>query len=275
MKRRKVLWGISLLGIASLTGAHLATSMSEKPVIQLCLDATVSEVQAHSTYQFAPEFMQGIPGKEFITVPHVLIYQDDTLTLRIEEAGGLRTLPTLIGYASRLSPQDPESIINYLTVHILNDYVALRVALDRARKLQDELLAQGFSVQKLTWGERFDARFEAAPANPDVLENLEAAFLNSSFFAKSVTVFRMQKGHLDIELSLTNGRRKWGSRTDRTDSVWGSRDDRAAKEARSMSQQDLLKEPSYSLELGIGPTDEWWDKQFEKRYPGLSKKKSS
>lgn len=85
----------------------------------------------------------------------------------------------------------------------------------------------------------------------------------------------MQKGHLNIRLSLTNGRGKWGSRTDKTDTVWGSRDDGAAKEARSMSQQDLLKEPSYSLELGIDPTDEWMEKQFEKRYPGLSKKKSS
>lgn len=124
------------MGIASLAGAYLATSISEKPVVQLWLDAMVSEVQAHSTYQFAPEFMQGIPGKEFITVPHVLIYQHDTLTLRIDEAGGLRTLPTLIGYAIRSEPQDPESTINYLTLHILNDYVALRVAFDRAKNFR-------------------------------------------------------------------------------------------------------------------------------------------
>ncbi len=267
MKRRQALWGISLLGITSLEGCDFANAMTKKTVIQLRLDAPVSEVQSHSTYQFPPEFMQGIPGKEFITVPHVLIYQDDTLTLRIEEAGGLRTLATMISYSVRQEQQDPESIIDHFRVHILNDYVALRVALDCAKKLQDELLAQGFSIQKRTWTQRFTARFKAAPPNLDALEDLEPAFLNSSFFAQSANVFEMQKGHLNIELSLTNGRRKWGSRTDKTDDSTGPLDVRAAKEAQSMSQQDLLKEPCYSLELSIGPTNEWLNKRIEKRYP--------
>lgn len=254
--RREALWGTLLLGIALLEGCKFVNVMTEKPVIRLRLNAGVSEVQMHSTYQFAREFMQGIPGKEFITAPHVLIYQDDTLKLRIEEAGGLRTLPTLIGYSVRHETQDPESTIKYVTVHILPDYVPLRVALDRAMKLRDELAAQGFRAQNRAWETRFNARFKAAPPNLDAFEDLEPAILNSMFFVKSANVFEMQKGSLNIELSITNGRRKFGSRTDETDDRMAPVEERAAKEAQTFSQKDLLAEPSYSLELSIGPTDE-------------------
>jgi hypothetical protein len=207
--------------------------------------------------------LQGIPGKESITVPHVLVYQDETLTLRIEEAGGLRTLPTRIGYATRLEPTDPESTINYFSVHVLPDYAPLPVVLERARSLRDTLLAQGFVAQTRRWQDRFNANWEAAPARLDAFEDLEPAFLDSAFYAKRASVFDVSKSKLNVELRLVNGRRLWGSRTDRTDDMHAPAEKRAAKEAGSMSRKDLLEEPVYSLELSFGPTNEWQKQRGE------------
>lgn len=96
-RRQTILLGLSFMSATLLEGCDAVMAKTDKPMVQLRLDAPVSEVQAHSTYKFAPEFLQGIPGKEFITVPHVLVYQDETLTLRIEDAGGVRTMPTNLG----------------------------------------------------------------------------------------------------------------------------------------------------------------------------------
>lgn len=263
MNRRQTLWGMSLLSTGLLEGCNFVDAATQKPLIQLRLDAPVSEVQAHSSYKFAPEFLQGIPGKEFITVPHVLVYQDETLTLRIDDAGGLSTLATSIGYATRLEPTDPESTVNYFSVHVLLDYSPLSVALERARSLRDALLAQRFVAQTRRWQSRFDANWEAAPAHLDAFEDLEPAFLNSAFYAKSASVFDMSKDKLNVELRLVNGRRKWGSRTDRTDDMHAPAEKRAAKEAGSMGRQDLLTEPVYSLKLSFGPTDEWQKQRGE------------
>lgn len=263
MNRRQTLWGMSLLSTGLLEGCNFVDAATQKPLIQLRLDAPVSEVQAHSSYKFPPEFLQGIPSKEFITVPHVLVYQDDTLTLRIDNAGGLHTLPTSIGYATRLESTDPESTVNYFSVHVLPDYAPLPVALARARALRDMLLAQGFVTRTRPWQSRFDANWEAAPARLDAFEDLESAFLDSVFYVKDATVFTMTKNHLRVELAMINGRRKWGSRADRTDDMHAPAEKRAAKEVGSMGRQDLLAEPVYSLKLSVGPTNEWLNQRSE------------
>lgn len=257
MNRRQTMLGLSLMSVALLEGCDSVMDKADKPVVQLRLDAPVSEVQAHSTYKFASEFLQGIPGKEFITAPHVLVYQDETLTLRVEDAGGVRTMPTNLGYAVRLDPAEPESTINYLSVHALADYSPLPVALEHARELRDALLMQGFIVQERHWKKRFDGVWEAAPQHLDAFDDLEPAFLNSTFYLKDATVFTLLKNHLRVELAMINGRRKWGSRTDPTDISSNPAEERATKEASSMTQKDLRAEPVYSLVLSIGPTDEW------------------
>lgn len=142
-------------------------------------------------------------------------------------------------------------------MHVLPNYSPLPVALERARVLRDALLTQGFVVQERNWKKRFDGIWEAAPPHLDAFDDLEPAFLNSKFYLKDATVFTMLRNHLRVELAMINGRRKWGSRTDSTDSSSSPAEERAAKEARSMSQQDLRSESVYSLELSIGPTDEW------------------
>ena len=263
MNRRQTLVCVLLLGAGLLEGCNFVNAATEKPKIQLRLDAPVSEVQANSSYQFPSEFLEGVPGKEFITVPHVLVYQDDTLTLRIDDAGGLRTLPTNIGYSVRVEPTAPESTVNYIGVHVLPDYSPLPVALARARALRDALLAQGFVVETRPWKDRFNANWEAAPTHLDAFEDLEAAFLNSAFYAKRASVFDMSKGKINVELLLINGRRLWGSRTDRTDDMNAPAEKRAAKEASSMGRQDLLAEPVYSLELSVGPSNEWMKQRSE------------
>ena len=257
MKRRQTVLGLLLIGVTLLEGRGAGMATTEKLVIQLRLDAPVSEVQAHSTYKFATEFLQGIPGKEFITVPHVLVYHDETLSLRIEDAGGVRSMATNLGYEVRFDPTEPESTINHFGVHVLPDYSPLPVALERARVLRDTLLAQGFAIQHRPWQSRFAANWKAAPTQLDSFDDLEPAFLNSAFYVKDATVFTMMKSHLRVELAMINGRRKWGSRTDSTDRISTPAQERAAAEARSMTRQELLSEPVYALKLSVGPTDEW------------------
>ena len=134
----------------------------------------------------------------------------------------------------------------------------------RARcAMRDALLAQGFVVETRPWKDRFNANWEAAPTHLDAFEDLEAAFLNSAFYAKRASVFDMSKGKLNVELLLINGRRLWGSRTDRTDDMNAPAEKRAAKEASSMGRQDLLAEPVYSLELSVGPSNEWMKQRSE------------
>ena len=81
--------------------------------------------------------------------------------------------------------------------------------------------------------------------------------MNSAFYAKRASVFDMSKGKLHVELQLINGRRLWGSRTDSTDRSSSPAEERAAAEALSMTRQELLSEPVYSLKLSVGPTNEW------------------
>lgn len=236
---------------------------TEKPVIQLRMDQRVSEVQAQSTFKFSSGFLDGNPGLEFVTVPHLLIYQDDFLKVRIEDAGGLSTLATRISTTTILDVGDPEATINSLVVHLLPDYAPLPVAIKRARALRDELVAQGFVFNQRPWKSRFRAIIKSAPKSLDAFEDLEPAFLSSAFFVEEATVFDMSKGKIRLEVSLVNGRRRWGSRIDSTDTALDSPEVRAAKEVQAMSRDDLLSEPSYTLRLAIGPTNEWRSKRSE------------
>lgn len=255
----------ALFAIILLSGCNLVNDTDTKPVIQLRLDAPVSEVQAYSTYKFPQEFLHGIPGREFVLVPHIFIYKDDTLSLRIEDAGGLETLGTHINYDTQHGSADLESIVNHCSVHVLPDYSTLQVALERVGKLRNELLTQKFLIEESSWKNRFDANWEAAPPRLDSFQDIKEAFVDSAFFVKSATILVFKKDDLRVELKLINGRRKWGSRTDSTDRPSFPAQDRAAKEARTMSRQDLLAEASYSLMLNIGPTDAWMKKREDMR----------
>lgn len=278
MNRRQSFFAISIPGLHLLQACNFMDTTTQKSLIQLRMDATVSEVQAHSSFKFSKGFLQGIPGSEFIIEPHILVYRDDSLALRIEDAGGLPSLPTSIGYSARSELSDPESIIKYLSVHLLPKHSPLPVAVERARALRDMLLEQGFVLEVRSWKDRFNnANWEAVPDKLDAFEDLEPAFLNSLFFAKSATVFAYEKGRLLLELRLTNARRRWGRRTDNMDDLYKPDEIRGAEEAASMGRQELLTEPVYSLELSIGPTNEWMDQRadlMEAEYKKRKAKKS-
>ena len=234
-----------------------AAALGAKPTIRLWLDAPVSDVVAGSTYPFTDDFKSGGAAGGMITTPHVLVIDEPGFALRFEDAGGLPSLPTSIGHSYRHDASDPPSRVQYFGVHPLPDYVQLRTALAKARELRDALLAQGFTPLARRWQSRFTAEWEAAPASLDRFEDMEEAFLSSAFFAKSANVFDLVKGRINVELGIVNGRRKWGRRVDRSDNPTLLVAERARKEAQTMSRADLLAEKSYSLELSVGPTNEW------------------
>lgn len=256
---------IILCGIFLAQACIVASADEAKPVIELRIDATVSEVQAKSTFQFAPEFLQGIPGKEFINKPHVLVYKDDDLYFRIEDAGGAFSRFTQLGYVSRWKKTDPESTIDHFTVHPGGKFLDLPTALARAKQLRDDFLSQGFVMSPNVKQIHFMEKDTFAPANLHQFENLETAFLDSFFFAKTARVFYMEKNKLEVRLELANYRRRWGSLTDRTDDTSLFDEERAATELNTMKQSDLLAEPVYLLSLVVGGTNEWTHKRWEQR----------
>lgn len=125
--------------------AHAASSASGAgaavPTIRLWLDAPVEEVARLSTYSFPPEFLQGEPGKEVVTAPHVLAIEEPGFVMQFNVQGLVPALATRVSYAVRLSKKDPPSFIQSVTVHPLPGYVKLRAALAKAAELRQDLLA--------------------------------------------------------------------------------------------------------------------------------------
>lgn len=261
VRRWRCWWGW-LLCCAMLPACD-AQPADGKPVVRLWLDAPVREVARLSSYRFPPGFEQGVPGNELITTPHVVVIDDPGLSLRFEDAGTLPSLASSIGYSVRLENDEPPSCIKYFGLSPLPNYVPLEAALAKAREIQDALLSQNFEVVAQPWRNRFDAQWEAAPAHLDAFEDLLPAFLNSAFYVKDATVFRTAKGRIDVELSLVNARRKWGSRTNRADHPIALPMDsqRSQYEQQHMTREDLLREPVYTLRLTIGPSLQWQKKQ--------------
>lgn len=67
----------------------------------------------------------------------------------------------------------------------------------------------------------------------------------------------MTKGRNLVNLRVVNGRRKWGSRDDRSDLPYLPVADRIQREMQRMDQQALQDEAVYLLEFSVGPTHEW------------------
>lgn len=244
-----------------MTTAHAASpvpnSGSVVPVIRLWLDAPVDEVARLSTYRLPSEFLQGEPGKEAVRTPHVLAIEEPGFPLHFNVHGVVPALATRISYFMRLSQQDPPSFIQSVAVYPLPGYVTLGAALSKAAELRKDLLAQGFKEHVRSVKERFDAEWASAPPGAEGFAGLETAFLSSRFFAKSGSAFLMTKGRNLVNLRVVNGRRKWGSRYDRTDIPYLPVQDRMHREIQHMDQQALRDEAVYMLEFSVGPTDEW------------------
>jgi hypothetical protein len=253
----------ALLCCACTLGWQGAPAAAELPVIKVRLDEPLLRLQADSTYEFPSVMLQGQPGYESVLSPHALVYEDESLVLRIDQAGGQSSLPTVIGYDLRLSPAAPPSSVAYVSVHALNDYADLRTALARVRELQALLAAQGFEAVPLPSETRYAARLAAAPADPAVLEDLERAFTDSAYYAKSAIAFHLRKGKLRVEAVLVNGRRKWGPRSGPVETRPAA--EASQEEARTMTAGELLREPVYSLQLQIGATPEWLKERIRLR----------
>lgn len=257
MKIGTKLYGTLFAVVILASVAAVQSTREGKPVIRLALDAPVSTVQAKSSLHFPLEFMRGDPAFDRVEVPHILIYEDSTLMLRLPDAGGLRTLATNIATSPPHPQQGREPTVYAIGAYALPDYSTLSSVVKRMREIQAELSAQGFALNPRPWQSRFRADFKHSPAHLDTLNNLEAVFIDSAFFAEEANAFDMTKGRLRVEATIVNGRRRWGSRVDRTDSVQNPVETRAAKEIATMSKAELLAEPSYSLKISIGPTDAW------------------
>jgi hypothetical protein len=192
VNRRAIRRGLAaLVCCACALGWQGAQAVGELPVIKVRLDEPLLRLQADSTYEFPSAMLQGQPGHESIPRPHALVYEDELLVLRIDQAGGHALLRTVIGYDMRLSPAAPPSSVAYVSVHVLNDYADLRTALARVRELQAVLAGQGFEAVPLPPEARYAARLDATPADP---ESLESAFTDSRYYARSATAFLMRKG---------------------------------------------------------------------------------
>lgn len=260
-RRRVVLLPLLMWSSMIQASEPPTTAPADVPVIRLWLDAPVDEVAGSSTYRLPPEFLKGIPGKEIVAGPHVLLVDEPGFVLRFNVAGIAPSLATRISYSVRHVASDPTSFIQSFVVHPLPDYVRLDVALAKAKELRQMLLAQDFKEEARSVKDRFTAEWEAAPAGADRFEGLEAAFLSSKFFAKSGSAFSMTKGRNLVNLRLVNGRRKWGSREDRSDLTYLPVAERIRREVERMSESDLRSEAVYSLEFSVGPTIEWQDKR--------------
>lgn len=237
------------------------TASEGAPVLRLWLDAPVEEVARLSTFRLPGELRRGIPGKEFITTPHVLWIDEPGFALRFDVAGNIPSLATQIGYSFHQTDADPPPSIEYFTVHPLPDYVRLDAVLAKAKEIRQSLLTQGFKEENQSVQNRFNAEWEAAPAGVDRFEGLEAAFLSTRFFAKSATAFSMTKGRYAVNLRLINGRRRWGSREDRTDMPYQPVSERIERELQRMTEEDLREESVYSLQFSVGPTNDWASKR--------------
>lgn len=247
----------------SLKAQSAESSVADKqgaPVLRLWLDAPLEDVARLSTFRLPDEVLRGIPGKEFITTPHVLWIDEPGFTLRFHVAGNIPSLFTQLGYSVCLTGADPPPVIEYVTVHPLPDYVRLDAALVKAKEIRESLLTQGFKEEMDSLQNRFTAEWDTAPAGADRFEGLEAAFLNTRFFARSATAFRMTKGRYAVNLRLINGRRRWGSREDRSDLTLLLAE-RIERELQRMSEKDLRNEAVYSLQFTVGPTNDWSTKR--------------
>ncbi|PXX33476.1 hypothetical protein [Undibacterium pigrum] len=226
------------------------------PVIQLRMEAPVSEVQAKSSYQFDEKFMQGVPGKEYISVPHVLVYKDADLEFRIEKASNVNSLATYLGYKIRHREIDPESIISDFSFYPIDDYVNLHASVELVKKFRDDFLAQGFTSKDQPWQSFYKTNTGQPEMSLTSFEGIESFFLNSQFYIKDLRAVVLEKNNMQITMDICNLRRRWGSRTDREDVNYAPVKDRIAREIKSMTQEDLKTEPSYSVKITFSPTME-------------------
>jgi hypothetical protein len=238
-----------LVGAAVLLAACSCTSQPmETPTVVLHLGQTVSQVQQQSTYRFPDSFMK--PGSVFhvVTQPHTFIYSDSTLKLQLPRNSRHESLGSHI---HALSEAALEPTVYAVTVHALDDYANLPNSMACIRKIRLDLLSQGFVEMPHSTASRFKANFGSV-RKTDTLNEIEEAFLDSQFFAQRAIALDMTKKNLRLTVTLINGRRLWGSRKNPGDDLLMSTKTRAGVEATKFTRQELMAEPSYSVEFSIG-----------------------
>lgn len=226
------------------------------PVIQLRMDAPVREVQAKSSYQFDQKFLKGVPGKEYITTPHVLFYKDTDLEFRVEKKGDIRSLATYLGYEIRHFEGAPESLISHFSFFPIDDYVDAHTAVEQIKKFRDVFISQGFISTDKPWLDSYVISSEQPQKYLTSLEGLESLFLNSQSYVKQIRAVVLKKNSIEIKIDIVNLRRKYGSRTDADDKDYAPTEDRIAREIRSLTPAELKTEPSYSVNIIFEPTRE-------------------
>jgi hypothetical protein len=192
-------------------------------------------------------------GGAFVTTPHRLIYEDQSLRLVFPNAGNHRSMPTSLMVTA--------DFLTIVSVSALAEYVDVKAAAAESRRLLTELKLQGFDYAhedpaKYIYPKFYLARHNifARPRPPQTVgsfEEMEAVFLNSQVYLEEFLVFSLRKAQVEARLRVTNMRRR---HTENRISATGpilSVQDRADQEARMLNRETLEKERAYYLEVSI------------------------
>jgi hypothetical protein len=255
--RYAVLANVLSLSLVALAGTGIATSANaDRSTITVALGMNPEQVRKRSTASIPWSFIpvgEKRAGSAFVTTPHRLIYQDQSLRLDFPDAGNHRSMPTVLTTTA-------DSLVT-VSVSALGEYVDVKAAIAESKRLLADLRAQRFDYPPEDSSKDIYPKFFLAkknlfsdpppPRTVSSFEEMEAAFLNSVFYLEEFLVFRLRKGEIDVALRVTNMRRR---HTENQISWKGpilSIQERADREARSMDRRTLERERAYYLDVSI------------------------